>query len=62
MTWRDCKLKNEYGVKDEIGEFLDQEKNEVEKMSEEEQEDDDDEEEDGEINIKKSKWARCKMR
>ena len=49
-------------MKDEIGEFLDQEKNEVEKMSEEEQEDDDDEEEDGEINIKKSKWARCKMR
>ena len=51
--------KNEYGVKDEIDEFLDQEKNEAEKMSEEEQEGDDDEEEEGEINIKKFKM--CKM-
>ena len=38
--------KNEYGVKDEIDEFLDQEKNEVEKMSEEEQEEDDDDDDD----------------
>ena len=33
--------KNEYGVKDEIDEFLDQEKNKVEKVPEEEQENDD---------------------
>ena len=51
-------FKNEYGVKGEIDEFLGQEKNEFEKMSEEEQEDDDDEEERGEINIKKFKTGK----
>ena len=49
--------KNEHGVKDEIDEFLDQEKNEVENMSEEEQEINDDEEEEGEINIEKFKMG-----
>ena len=45
-------------MKDEIDEFLDQEKNEVEKMSEDEQENDDDEEEEGEINIKKFQMGK----
>ena len=44
-------------MKDELDEFLDQEKNEVEKMSEEEQEIDEDEDEEGEINIKKFKMG-----
>ena len=44
-------------MKDEIDEFLEQEKNEVEKMSKGEQENDDDEEEEGEISIKKFKMG-----